>query len=364
MTARKWTIDRLIDVGGMAAVFEATHRNGNKVAIKVLHKQYAEMKDAVDRFLREGYVANKVGHKGALTILDDDNMDDGTPFLVMELLEGHPLEAFMRDGAKISVTQTLFVADQVLDVLAAAHANDIIHRDIKPGNVFITDDGGVKVLDYGLARVLDPGSNMSMTRTGTVIGTMGYMSPEQARGKREMIDHRTDIFAVGALMFRGLSAEGVHKADTPMDRLLAAMTDHAPPLASVVPEVPADVAAIVDRALAFQKTDRYPDCKAMQVDVRAAYQTHTGAAPPSTAQPRNMPPPPSRQPRVSGTDDIHVSVSIEEEAAGDSIFVEFSDVDTGDSKRVELRRKPSNPGVAAVTDDDPLSEVSVVLDED
>ena len=352
----------MIDVGGMAAVYQATHRNGNQVAIKVLHGQYAKMEEAKERFLREGYVANKVNHKNAVSVLDDDELDDGTPFIVMELLVGHPLEAFMRDGKKLNLAQALFVADQVLDVLAAAHDNDIIHRDIKPGNIFITNDGAVKVLDYGLARVLDPGANYSMTATGTVIGTTSYMSPEQARGKRDMIDHRTDVYAVGAVIFRGLSGRSLHLADNPMDRLLAAMKDPAPPLAEVAPEVPADVCAMVDKALAFQKAKRWPDCRAMQAEVRRVYERVQGA-PLAPNKPSDSMSPPSRADEVTGVDDAHINVRVDD-STGESILVEFSDIDTGAAKKVELVRKRSSHEMRAVNDDDPISEVSVVLDED
>jgi eukaryotic-like serine/threonine-protein kinase len=357
--ARKWTIDKLIDVGGMAAVFEATHRNGNKVAIKVLHQQYAEMAEAKERFLREGYVANKVSHKDAVTVLDDDTLDDGTPFLVMELLLGHPLEAYLRGGQRISPAQILYVCDQVLDVLAAAHENGIVHRDIKPGNVFITEEGTAKVLDFGLARVLEPGSSWSATRTGTVIGTASYMSPEQARGKREMIDHRTDIFAVGAMIFRALTARNLHLAENAMDRLLKAMTDKAPSLAEVLPEAPADLVALVDKALAYQKADRFADAHEMQLALRAVYQHNTGGPVPSSqhvAQQAGWRP---KEVEVSGTDDIHVSVVIDE-PTGESIFVEFSDLDSGENARYELRRRE----VTTESDEPPLSEVSVVLDDD
>src|SRR5262245_41452250 len=150
---QKWRIDRLIEIGGMAAVYQATHRNGKKVAIKMLHPSLAAHADVRERFLREGYVANQVEHPGAVSILDDDITPEGLPFLVMELLEGESLDAWMsRVGEILPVGDVLAVADQVLDVLAAFHARNVIHRDIKPGNLFVTRAGIVKVLDFGLAR--------------------------------------------------------------------------------------------------------------------------------------------------------------------------------------------------------------------
>ncbi|RLB54902.1 MAG: serine/threonine protein kinase [Deltaproteobacteria bacterium] len=365
-TARKWTLDHLIDVGGMAAVFKATHRNGNQVAVKVLHQQYANMPEAKERFMREGYAANKVGHTGAVTVLDDDELDDGTPFLVMELLEGWPLSARIEHQGVLPPAEILYVCDALLDVLAAAHDQEIIHRDIKPANVFLTKLGQIKLLDFGLARVLDDAKEWSLTRTGTVIGTTCYMSPEQARGKRELIDHRTDIFAVGALIFRALSGRYLHNATTPMDQLLAAMSNPAPKLAEVAKGVHPDLAALTDRALAFQKTDRWPNARAMQAALRQVYDAVVGHPIPAPQQADAAASWTSNAPAVpagpTGTDDIHVSVSMDEPEGGDSILVEFED-DQGGKGRYELRPK-TDPTMPAVKPEE-LEEFSVFgLDDD
>jgi serine/threonine-protein kinase len=148
----KWHVDSLIDVGGMGAVYAATHRNGRRAAIKILHAQYAQNPEVRKRFLREGYVANKIGHPGALAILDDDVAEDGAPFLVMELLEGESLSAWLeRSGGTLPALEVVAVAGQVLQVLEVAHTNGVVHRDIKPGNVFVTREGHAKLLDFGLA---------------------------------------------------------------------------------------------------------------------------------------------------------------------------------------------------------------------
>jgi serine/threonine-protein kinase len=362
LTARKWTLDRLLDVGGMAAVYAATHKNGNRVAIKVLHPQFAKMPEAKERFLREGYVANKVGHEHAVTVMDDDVLDDGTPFIVMELLEGQSLEDRVRAQGTLSPAETLFVSDQVLDVLAAAHAQGVVHRDIKPPNIFLTHAGAVKVLDFGLARVLDGASNMSLTRTGTVVGTASYMSPEQARGKRDLIDHRTDVFAVGAVMLRCLAGRTIHTHDNPMERLMAAMSERAPSLGELVPDLPGDVVALVDKALEFQKADRWPDARSMQKELRAIYHRHsrtpipTGGHPPRSIAGWTRPLATAAAP--VGNDDVHVSV-VFDETGGDSIVVEMSDLDTGREGKFQLRRKSRPAMPAADTDDQPLSELSV-----
>jgi serine/threonine protein kinase len=211
----KFRLDALLDIGGMAAVYAATHRNGKKVAIKVLHKHYAGMPDVKERFLREGYVANKVDHRGAVQILDDDIAEDGTPFLVMELLLGSSFDKLLRSvGGKLPALEVLALGDQVLDVLDAFHKEAIVHRDIKPANLFVLKQGVVKVLDFGLARVRDSSIAGSPTASGTIIGTASYMAPEQAQGKSD-IDARTDIFAVGAVMYEALAGHGVHEGRTP-----------------------------------------------------------------------------------------------------------------------------------------------------
>jgi serine/threonine-protein kinase len=157
----------------------------------------------------------------------------------------------------------------VLDVLAAAHAQGIVHRDIKPDNLFITEDGRVKVLDFGLARLLDALPGDQRTRSGLALGTFPYMAPEQALGRRAEIDGRADLFSLGASAFRILARRRVHEAESEAELLIAMASKPAPPLASVTTGVPEGVCRVVDLALAFAKEARYPDARTMQGDVRA-----------------------------------------------------------------------------------------------
>ena len=270
--ANKWTIDRLVDIGGMAAVFAATHRNGKKVAIKILHPTIASQADVTERFLREGYVANQVDHPGAVSILDDDVTPDGAPFLVMELLEGESLDGWMqRTGGMLPVADVLAIADQALDTLAAFHAANVIHRDIKPGNLFVTRQGLVKVLDFGLARLRDPKVGGAPTAAGIVLGTAAYMPPEQAQGKVDQVDARADVFAVGAVMFRALTGRTIHEGKTAMERLFQAMKERAPSLGIVAPHMPPWVVGVVDKALAFDKGERWTTAQDMRVAVRSTF---------------------------------------------------------------------------------------------
>ncbi len=189
--------------------------------------------------------------------------EDGAPFLVMELLEGASLAEHAGRPGGVAVGEVLRLVDELLDVLAAAHAQGIVHRDVKPDNLFVTRDGRLKVLDFGIARM----KHGMHTRAGAMLGTTPYMAPEQILGQD--IDARVDVFAVGATMFRLLARRRLHEAESEPALLIKMATLPAPSLASVAPGVPREIAAVVDRALAFDREGRYPDAEAMQRDVRA-----------------------------------------------------------------------------------------------
>jgi serine/threonine-protein kinase len=274
----KWRLDTLLGVGGMAAVYSATHRNGRRAAVKVLHPEMSVHPTVRERFLREGYVANAVGHPGAVHIIDDDSAEDGSLFLVTELLEGETLEErCVRLGGQLHEREVLVIVDRLLDVLAAAHSHGVIHRDVKPDNVFVTRAGQVKVLDFGVARLQELSPRKRLTETGLVMGTPAYMAPEHASGYSDRVDPRTDLWACGAVMYRLLTGNDVHSGGTMQEQLVSAMTKPAPALASVFPQASPAVAELVDRALAFDKSLRWPDAPAMQEALRRAYEAVAGA---------------------------------------------------------------------------------------
>src|SRR5690242_9231363 len=176
---KKWRLDGLLGTGGMAAVYAATHRNGSRAALKIMHRELSGDPVIRDRFLREGYVANKVDHAGRVAILDDDVTENDEPFLVMELLDGETVQQlWKRKNRRLDIAEAMWIASEVLDTLEAFHAQGIIHRDLKPANVFLTRDGAVKIIDYGVARFHEGGENR--TRAGTALGTPSFMAPEQA----------------------------------------------------------------------------------------------------------------------------------------------------------------------------------------
>ena len=260
----KYRLDRLLGVGGMACVYAATHlRNADRVAVKILHRDLSIDAGVRARFLREGAAANRVAHSGTVRVLDDDMAEDGSLFLVMDLLEGETFHArCRRSGGKLGARQVVKLVCEVLDVLSAAHAKGVVHRNLKPENLFLTRDGEVKVLDFGLARPRE--GPPTATRAGAVFGTPAFMAPEQALGKTGEIDALSDLWAVGATAFLLLTGRLVHQAGTSEETLVLSATQPAPAIGSVVHDVPPIIARVVDRALAFDKADRWPSAQAMR----------------------------------------------------------------------------------------------------
>ncbi len=278
----KWTLDSLLGIGGMAAVYAATHRNGKRVAVKMLHPEFSHDDEMRTRFLQEGYAANTIQHEGAVSVLDDDLTPDGAAFIVMEMLEGETVEQrWERNQQRLPIGDVLWIADQLLDVLVAAHAKSVVHRDIKPENLFITKSGALKVLDFGIAKVFErQHTRQSTTRAGTVMGTPAFMAPEQALAHWDEVDGRTDLWAVGATMFMLLGGQHVHEAQSSQEQLILSATAPARSLATLAPGLPRQVIAIVDRALAFDRAARWPDAVSMQTAVRAVLHAIAGTEPP------------------------------------------------------------------------------------
>jgi serine/threonine-protein kinase len=266
----KWRVDALLGSGSMAAVFAVTHRNGARAALKILHPSLCADPAVCERFLGEGYLTNSVKHVGIVRVLDDGVTDDGCVFLVMDLLEGLTLEALRQErGGRIELIEVLDIADKLMDVLHAVHEAGIIHRDLKPQNVFVCDDGSVKLLDFGVARVLD-GGNRQLSVFGLVLGTPSFMSPEQALGARDKVDHRTDIWSLGATLFTSLTGQTVHLGPNPQARLLAAAKMNARSVSLVRQDLPPMVSAAIDMSLRFKKEDRWQNVDAFRRALRDA----------------------------------------------------------------------------------------------
>ncbi len=275
----KWTLEALLGVGGTASVYSASHRNGKRVALKVLHPELSAHEHFRERFLREAYVGNHIEHPGAVTVYDDDETDDGCAFLVMDLLEGENLEVRrQRKGGVLDASEVLSLTDDVLDTLAAAHAKGVIHRDIKPENLFVTLENTVRLLDFGIARINVP-ENPGQTLAGVSMGTPAFMPPEQASAHWDKVDVQSDLWALGASMFTLLTGRYVHQGGTVNESLVLAVTKAAPKIENIDPSLPEVLTTIVNRALERDKSKRYKSAAEMQFDVRMAYRTLQGDLP-------------------------------------------------------------------------------------
>jgi serine/threonine protein kinase len=273
----KYRIDGVLGTGGMGVVYAATHRNRKRFAVKMLHAELSTRRDVRSRFIREGYIANSVEHPGVVAVLDDDVTEDGSAFLVMELLKGATVDGFSPRSKPLPVRESLAIAHEVLDVLDAAHAKNIVHRDIKPANIFVTRNGDIKVLDFGIARLRDATLAGKATGTGAMLGTPAFMAPEQALALASEIDARTDLWAVGATLFTMLSGCLVHLGDNARQVLVRAATEPARSLASLAPDLPEALVACVTKALMFDKAERWQSARAMRDALAQAQRDLYGA---------------------------------------------------------------------------------------
>lgn len=293
-----WAVESVLGVGGMASVFFCRRADGCVAAVKLLHAELAEIEAVRKRFLREGPIGSALAAvaplcEGLPQVLEAAATDDGLVYMAMEVLEGETVFDRMARHGTLPVGQVIALAERVLDVLIVAHEHGVVHRDLKPENLHIGNDGRVRVLDFGLARVLDPlledvagMPEMTKTKTGVSIGTDDYMAPEQALGLIREIDGRTDLFGLGATMFRLLAGRTIHGNLDDARLLIAVATERAPPLSLHAPTAPPGLCAVVDRALAFLKQERYPDARTMRADLAAV---RAGREPPYAAAAARQP---------------------------------------------------------------------------
>ena len=247
----EYVVDDKIGEGGFGTVFKATHPViGKEVALKVLNRQYSAQPEMLSRFVAEARAVNQIRHRHIIDIFGFGQLEDGRHYYVMEYLSGMPLDEYLTDCGRISLTETIPMLRSVARALDAAHAKGIAHRDLKPENIYLAhdNDGSLfpKLLDFGIAKLLTAGSPQShKTRTGAPMGTPMYMSPEQCRGRD--VDHRTDIYAFGIVTYQMLTGEVPFDGEDYMEILLKQISEEAPPPTSINPELPASV----DNALAW-----------------------------------------------------------------------------------------------------------------
>ena len=249
-------------MGGSAAVYAATHRNGHRCALKVVHPSYSLAPAELERFRQEPYVANKVAHPGIVRIYDDGIDELGLPYFVMELLEGECMGSRLGRHQKSSPGDVYLILEGALSVLAKAHQLGILHRDIKPSNLFVCKDGTLRVLDFGIAR---SDKLSQLTATGMVLGTPAFMPPEQALGQREALGPATDIFAVGATGLVLLHGRSLRSGN---ELALAAICP-LPKAASVGIEAPRRFLDVLEKACSFDIARRYATADEMLHALRA-----------------------------------------------------------------------------------------------
>jgi serine/threonine-protein kinase len=262
--AGTYAIERLVGKGGMGAVFLASHARlpGKKVAIKVLHADVAD-EESFARFRREAEIASRLGHANIVEVHDFNLLEDGTPYLVLEFLEGESLAQRLARGA-LTLDQTITIVRQVASALAAAHREGIVHRDLKPANVFLVPVEGdgfhterAKVLDFGISKIR--GSTTIKTQDTSILGTPQYMSPEQALGNHAAVDARTDVFALGAMVYEMLAGQPAFGGASVPEVVFKVVYEEPPPLGSLVPGLPPHVLDAVARALAKKAPERWAD---------------------------------------------------------------------------------------------------------
>ncbi|MCK9460216.1 MAG: serine/threonine protein kinase [Proteobacteria bacterium] len=264
----KYRIVRIIGAGGMGTVYEAEHIVISRhVALKILSVEFVMDPDVVERFFREAKAASEIGHPNIVDIFDVGREDEKTVYIVMELLKGMSLADHIGCETRLAPTPAAAIAVQVLSALRAAHEKGIVHRDLKAGNVFLAVDSRgrheVKLLDFGIAKIgkIDT-SGPGLTHNGEIMGTPCYLSPEQARGAND-VDARTDIWGVGVMLYEMLTGTLPYDDDDNATLFGKILLDEPRPMLEIVPDLPLELVAIVDKAMRRERDERYQTAEAM-----------------------------------------------------------------------------------------------------
>ena len=261
----RYRVIRLLGEGGMGAVYEAENLTiGRKVAIKVLHAQFATNPQVVQRFHQEARAAAAIGHPNIIEVLDMGKLDDGASYMVLEYLEGKDWSDEIEESGPLPLSRVASILVQVCDALQAAHTAGIIHRDLKPENIFLIErherDDFVKVLDFGISKVLPSDSEQrALTQTNMMLGTAYYMSPEQTRAAKH-VDHRSDIFTLGVILFQALTGYyPFNDAALPM-LFVKICTEEPKPLSDYRSDLPSQVESVFRKLIAKDVKKRYQSC--------------------------------------------------------------------------------------------------------
>jgi serine/threonine protein kinase len=257
--SQTYTILRVIGEGGMGRVYEARHTRlaSKRFAVKMLHPEFARQPEVLSRFQREAEAAAAIQSPHVVDVYDVDRTPDGRPFLVGELLDGKEFANYLDEVGKMPVGPAVRIVRQICKALAVAHQKGVVHRDMKPENVFLTGDQArpvAKVIDFGISKLGDA-AGTALTKTGMIMGTPSYMAPEQARGER--VDHHADIYAVGAILYCAVTGQRPFDHNDPTATLTAVLTQDPPRPRSLEPTIPEPLEMIIQRAMAKRPQDRY-----------------------------------------------------------------------------------------------------------
>ena len=285
--AGRYEVRSLIGRGGMAEVhlgFDT--RLSRVVAIKMLRRDLAQDSIFQARFRREAQSAASLNHPNIVAVYDtgEEIIEDAVgrsiavPYIVMEYVEGHTVKDLISDGTAVPINEAVEIVSGVLSALDYSHANHLVHRDIKPGNIMLTSDGKIKVMDFGIARALTD-SQATMTQTNAVVGTAQYLSPEQARG--ETVDARSDLYSTGVVLFELLTGRPPFKGDSAVAVAYQHVEQIPPTPSSILSDIPDSLDRVVLKALAKNREDRYPSAAAMLSDLQRVSRGLDVAAPPA-----------------------------------------------------------------------------------
>src|SRR5438034_1951668 len=273
LLAGRYRLASKLGSGGMSTVYLARDETLERwVAIKLLHREISDQPDQLERFRREARAVAQLSHPNVVAVIDAGE-DGGFPFIVFEYVPGETLKARIDSVGRLPLDEAAAYAIEIGRGLAAAHGQTLIHRDVKPQNVLIDAEGRAKVTDFGIARSLE---SDGLTKTGRVLGTTDYVSPEQAMGHD--VDPRSDIYSLGVLLYEMLTGEPPFKAETGVGVAMKHVNEPMPDVQAARPEVSAALAAVVERATAKDPRKRYSDMAAMVVDLESALEVEVARA--------------------------------------------------------------------------------------
>jgi eukaryotic-like serine/threonine-protein kinase len=269
LVADRYEIEELAGTGGMSSVFRARDSQlGRRVALKILHEQHSKDADYVERFRREARSIARLAHPNIVTLIDRGE-ESGRQYIVFEHVAGENLKQLVAREGPLPLGRALALTLQVARGLEFAHRHGIVHRDVKPQNVLIDEEGSAKVTDFGIARSLD--RDAGLTQTGTLLGTSEYLSPEQARG--EHVDERSDQYSLGVLLYELLTGDVPYRGDNLVAVAMRHLHDPVPSVRAARPDVPPRVEAIVARAMAKNPGERFPSTAALVAELEACLGT-------------------------------------------------------------------------------------------